>query len=152
MLDGIEDPFSFGGAIRTLYAAGVDGLVVRERNWTSAAATVARASAGASELIPTAVVDNPTTAAAFFHRRDLTIAVTSKRKGATPIYDANLTVPIFLLIGGEKRGIQRSFMTHADYLLEVPYGRSFEQSLGAAATAGIIGFEVMRQRQSGKRE
>ena len=50
MLDGIEDPFNFGAAIRALYAAGTDGLVVRPRNWMSAAGVVARSSAGASEL------------------------------------------------------------------------------------------------------
>jgi 23S rRNA (guanosine2251-2'-O)-methyltransferase len=53
MLDGIEDPFNFGQAIRALYAAGADGLVVRPRNWLSAAGIVARASAGTAELMPT---------------------------------------------------------------------------------------------------
>jgi hypothetical protein len=53
MLDGIEDPFNFGQAVRALYAAGVDGIVVR-RSWETAVATVARASGGAAELMPTA--------------------------------------------------------------------------------------------------
>ena len=52
MLDGVEDPFNFGHAVRALYAAGADGIVVRPRNWTSSAAIVARASAGASERMP----------------------------------------------------------------------------------------------------
>ena len=55
MLDGVEDPYNFGQAVRALHAAGAHGLVVRERNWTTAAATVARASAGASEFLPMAV-------------------------------------------------------------------------------------------------
>ena len=55
MLDGIEDPFNFGHALRALYALGAHGLVLRPRNWMNAAATVARASAGASELMPMAV-------------------------------------------------------------------------------------------------
>ena len=53
MLDGIEDPFNHGQAVRALFAAGVDGLVVR-RSWETALAVVTRASAGASELMPTA--------------------------------------------------------------------------------------------------
>lgn len=52
MLDGVEDPFNFGAAIRAVYAAGVDGLVVPPRNWPSAAGVVARSSSGTSELIP----------------------------------------------------------------------------------------------------
>lgn len=47
LLDGIEDPYNFGYALRSLYAAGVDGVLLPERNWMSAAGTVCRASAGA---------------------------------------------------------------------------------------------------------
>ena len=69
MLDGIEDPFNFGQAVRSLYAAGVDGLVLRPRNWLSAAGTVARSSAGASELIPTAIAASAEEAARFSSAR-----------------------------------------------------------------------------------
>ena len=51
MLEGIEDPYNFGYALRSLYAAGVDGIVVPKRNWMSAAGTVCRSSAGASERL-----------------------------------------------------------------------------------------------------
>ena len=51
LLEGIEDPFNFGCAVRSLYAAGATGLVLPERNWMSAAGTVIKASAGASERI-----------------------------------------------------------------------------------------------------
>ena len=53
VLDGIEDPYNFGYAVRSLYAAGVTGILLPQRNWTSAAGVVCRASAGASELIDT---------------------------------------------------------------------------------------------------
>ena len=52
MLEGIEDPYNFGYALRSLYAAGADGIILTERNWMTAAGIVCRASAGASELIP----------------------------------------------------------------------------------------------------
>jgi 23S rRNA (guanosine2251-2'-O)-methyltransferase len=145
MLDGIEDPFNFGQAVRALYAAGVSGLVVRPRNWMSAAAVVARASAGASELMPTALADDPQTAAAFFKQHDLLIAVTARDRRAISIYDTDLTRPMFLVIGGEKRGVSREFMAQADLLLKVPYRRKFPHSLGTAASAAVIAFEVMRQ-------
>ena len=63
------------------------------------------------------------------------------------IYEADLDIPLFLLIGGEKRGITRSFLEQADLRLQIPYGRQFNRSLGAAASAAILGFEIMRQRE-----
>lgn len=147
MLDGIEDPFNFGQAVRSLYAAGTDGIVVRPRNWTSAAGIVARSSAGASELIPMAVAESAEDAARFFTDKGLTIACTAKRK-AISLYEADLTGPLFILMGGEKRGITRSFIDTADIILQVPYGRNFDQSLGMGSAAAIIAFEVMRQRKT----
>ena len=146
MLDGIEDPFNFGYALRALYAAGVDGLVVRPRNWMSAAGTVARASAGASERIPTGVAESAEEAAAFFRQRGLTVACAAKDDRAVPLFDADLTGPLFLLVGGEKRGITRSFVDQADLLLTIPYGRDFRQSLGTTSAASVLGFEILRQR------
>ncbi|HEY7349450.1 MAG TPA: RNA methyltransferase [Ktedonobacterales bacterium] len=146
MVDGVEDPFNFGAAIRSLYAAGADGLVVRPRNWTSAG-IVARASAGASELIPTALARTPHEAAAFFRQRGLLIACATHHNNAASLYTADLSVPLFLLIGGEKRGITRSFVERADLHLSIPYTRTDAHSLGAAAATSIIAFEIMRQRR-----
>lgn len=147
MLDGVEDPYNYGFALRTLWAAGVHGLVVRSRNWSTAATTVARSSAGASELIPTAVVDTPDEAADFFRSQGCAIAVTAKEKESRSLYEADLTQPLFLLIGGERRGVKRSFLDKADLLLTIPYGRDFRQSLGTASAAGVVAFEAMRQRR-----
>ncbi len=148
MLDGIEDPFNFGQAVRALYAAGADGLVVRPRNWLSAAAVVARASAGASELMPMAVAETALAAAEFYRKQGVMVACTAVQNSQS-IYETRLTIPLFLLIGGEKRGITRSFLEQADLRLGIPYGRSFNRSLGAAASAAILGFEIMRQRSQG---
>lgn len=146
MLDGIEDPFNFGQAVRSLYAAGADGLVLRPRNWMSAAGTVARASAGASERIPTAIAESAEEAAAFFRARGLRVACTAKAD-ATPLYEADLTAPLFLVIGGEKRGITRSFLQQADLLLNIPYERQSALSLDVSSATTILAFEIMRQRR-----
>jgi len=145
MLDGIEDPFNFGQAVRSLYAAGVTGLVVRERNWFSAAGIVTRASAGAAELIPTAVAATPAEAAQAAWSQGLRVACAT-RESSVSIYEADLSGPLFVLIGGEKRGVTRSFAAEADLRLRIPYQRAFGRSLGAAAAAAIIAFEMLRQR------
>jgi 23S rRNA (guanosine2251-2'-O)-methyltransferase len=145
MIDGVEDPFNFGQSVRAIYAAGAHGLVVRPRNWMSAAATVARSSAGATERIPLAVAESAEAAAAFFRERGLTIACAVEER-SVPIHAADLRGPLFLLIGGEKRGITRSFVEQADLRLRIPYGRAFDQSLGTTSAAAILAYEVLRQR------
>lgn len=147
MLDGVEDPFNFGYAVRSLYAAGVDGMVVGPRDWDQATGTIVRASAGASERMPMARMESAEAAAAFFKSYALRIACTAKRDNAISLYDVDLTQPMFLLIGGEKRGITRAFIDQADTLIAIPYGRDFDQSLGTVGAASIIGFEAMRQRR-----
>jgi len=150
MLDGIEDPFNFGQSIRSLYAAGCHGVVVRPRNWAmadgEAPSIIARASAGTSEFLPMAVAETPEDAAAFFKDKGLVVAATADTREATPLYDVDLTQPLFLLIGGEKRGVKRSFLGEADLVVEVPYGRPFEHSLGTVAAVSVAGFELARQR------
>ena len=147
MLDGIEDPYNFGYAIRSLYAAGADGLAVRPREWGDSEATVVKASAGASEFLPIAHVEGAEAAADLFKERGLAVACTAKRD-ATPIYDVDLSGPLFLLVGGERRGITREFLGRADLLLEIPYRRRFSLSLGTVAAVSVLAFEVMRQRRS----
>lgn len=147
MIDGVEDPFNFGQAVRALYAAGCDGLVLRPRNWLSAAGVVARASAGASEWLPTAIAETVGAAAEHFRARGLRVAVADE-EDALPLYDVDLTGPLFLVIGGEKRGITRSFRQGADLRLAIPYGSAFAQSLGTAAATAVIAFEVLRQRRA----
>jgi len=147
MLDGIEDPYNFGYAIRSLYAAGADGVAIRPRDWGESEATVVKASAGASELLPIAHVKSAEAAADLFKERGLAVACTAKRD-ATPIYDADLSGPLFLLVGGERRGITREFLRRADLVLEIPYRRRFSLSLGTVAAVSVLAFEVMRQRRS----
>ncbi len=152
MIDGIEDPFNFGQAVRCLWAAGADGLVVRPRNWLSAAGVVARASAGASELIPTAIAETAEEAAQFFRQHGLTIACADEDARTTlSLYEADLAQPLFLLIGGEKRGITRSFVRQADLRLRIPYGRVHAHALGTASAAAIMSFEILRQRMQTRR-
>lgn len=149
MLDGIEDPFNFAYALRSLYAAGVHGVVLRPRNWTSATAIVGRASAGCAERMPMAIVDTAESAAEFYRTQSISIATTAKNENSVSLFDADLSQALFILIGGERRGVTRSFLDKADLILEIPYGRDLEESLGTVSATSIIAFEALRQRQAG---
>ncbi|MEM1212333.1 MAG: RNA methyltransferase [Planctomycetota bacterium] len=150
MLDGVEDPFNFGQALRSLWAAGCHGVVVRPRNWSApgsgAEAVVARASAGASEWMPMAVAESPEEAVGFFAERKVRCLAMTEAEDAVALDAADLTGPVFVVVGGEKRGIKRGVLEKVDGCVAVPYGRAFGASLGTVAAVSVMGFEVRRQR------
>ena len=145
MIEGIEDPYNFGYAIRTIYASGADGIVLSPRNWMSAAGVVCRSSAGASELIPVYGSD-PADAVKFFSSCGYKTAAAGIRDSVSA-YDADLTLPVFLIVGGEKRGISRSVLDLCDITVRLDYGREFKASLSAASAASILAYEVYRQNR-----
>ncbi|NND84334.1 MAG: RNA methyltransferase [Acidimicrobiia bacterium] len=142
-LDGIEDPFNFGQAIRTLFASGCTGILLAERNWMTATATVTRSSAGATELMPMAVqpVADAVDAA---EARGASVVATSDRS-EHDVHDVDLTGPLLVLFGGEKRGVTRSVLSRVE-AVRIPYGRRFPRSLGTVAATSVVAFEVLRQR------
>ncbi len=146
LLEGIEDPYNFGGALRSLYAAGVTGVLVPERNWCSAAGVVTKASAGASEFLPIAAVSNWDEALTKAKKQGIRV-LCAERKQAVSLYESNLTGPIMLVFGGEMRGISSKIMAHADQNLFLPYGSNFRNALSANSAAAVFAFEAYRQRK-----
>ena len=145
LLEGIEDPYNFGYALRSVYAAGADGAVLTPRNWMTAAGVVCRASAGASELLPLSAVE-PEEAVGIFRARGYRI-VCADLRDACDVYDAELRRPLLVIVGGERRGISRALLDTADLRVRLPYGREFGASLSAASAASVIAFEVLRQNR-----
>ena len=147
MLEGIEDPYNFGYALRSLYACGADGIVLSPRNWMSAAGVVCRSSAGASELLPVCLSE-PAEAARFFRDRAYKVLAAGIRDSVSS-FDCDMKKPLFLIVGGEKRGISASLLAEADAVVRIDYGRPFRGSLSAASAASMLGYEVMRQNRDG---
>lgn len=145
MIEGIEDPYNFGYAIRSIYAAGADGLIVSPRNWLSAAGVVCRSSAGASELIP-AYMSGAEGAIKKFKREGYKCFAAGIRDSVSA-YDADLSKPLFLTVGGEKRGISSKILAECDGIIRLDYGREFKASLSAASAASILAYEVFRQNK-----
>ena len=146
MLEGIEDPYNFGYCLRSLYAAGVDGILVGERNWFSAAGVVCRASAGASELFEIAAGD-PCAMIDAFRAHGYTVLAADKTEDAVPVYDTEISRPVLLVVGGEKRGITRAVLEKCDKVVCLDYGRRFGAALSAASAASILAFEIFRQNR-----
>ena len=149
-LEGIEDPYNFGNTIRSLYAAGVDGIVIPPRNWMTAAGVVAKSSAGTSERLPILVSDAEHVAE-IFHAAHYQVLCAGIRDSVS-VFDAELSYPILLVIGGEKRGISRNILNEADQILRIDYGREFRGSLSASASAAVLAFEIMQKNSTNQKQ
>jgi 23S rRNA (guanosine2251-2'-O)-methyltransferase len=150
-LQGIEDPYNFGYALRSLYAAGVDGIVLEKRNWMSAAGVVCRASAGASEMLPLAWGE-PEEIAKAFKEKGYSIVAADKTDDAVSVYDTEISFPVLLVVGGEKRGISAAFRAYCDKTVMLDYGREFRAALSAASASSIIAFEIFRKNRGKAKE
>lgn len=146
MIEGIEDPYNFGYVLRSLYAAGVNGVLLSPRNWMSAAGVVCRASAGASEQLPIYIAES-LDAADRFHRYGYRV-IASDLEHSTPMWETDLSLPLLLIVGGERRGISRALLNECDGIVRIDYGRDFEAALSAASAATLLAFEVLRQNHN----
>lgn len=141
-LDGIEDPYNFGYAIRSIYASGGDGIILSSRNWMGVAGVVARSSAGTSELIDMFVADADE-AISIFKANGYKVVCAGIRDSES-IFETDLSKPLFVILGGEKRGISRAVLDRADTVVRIDYGNEFNGSLSAAAATAIFAFEILR--------
>ncbi len=143
MIQGIEDPYNFGYALRSLYACGCSGVILPERNWMSAAGVVARSSAGASELF-NFFTSEAVEAGNFFKANNYKI-VCADENTDNILGKCELSLPLLLIVGGEKRGISSALMQIADTIVKIPYARHFHASLSAASATTIMAYEIARQ-------
>ncbi len=146
ILEGIEDPFNFAYALRTLYAAGCSGVLVSGRNWTMQDSLIAKSSAGASEYIR--LVDCSDLAETIKICKEKGCCVyCAMRKDAVEMYDVNYSSPFIMAIGGEKRGLSHDVLDHSDQNIMIPYANDFKNALNASSAVAAIAFEVVRQRR-----
>ena len=144
MIEGIEDPYNFGYALRSLYACGCDGIILTERNWMSAAGVVCRSSAGASELFAMYKASDAAEAVLEFKKRGYTVVCAHEDTNEI-LGKCELKKPILLIVGGEKRGISEKITELADIKVKIDYAREFSASLSAASATTMFGYEIMRQ-------
>lgn len=145
ILDGIEDPFNFAYALRSLYAAGVDGVILPERNFFSASDTVIRSSAGASELIKACCVPDLAEACKTLKCNGYQLCATAKTEKAKDLYSCKVSKPICVIFGGEKRGIKKEILDLCDFCIKIKYPRNCHYSLPACSAISIIAFECARK-------
>src|SRR6516225_1648425 len=147
VLDGVEDPHNLGAILRTADAAGADGVVIPERRAVGVTGTVAKASAGASEHLPVAKVTNISRAIEELKSKEMWVVGLDERGSQT--YDAvDYKMHCVVVLGGEGKGLHDRVRKHCDILVSIPMlGRV--PSLNVSVAAGVVLYEVVRQRRLG---
>ena len=145
LLDGIEDPHNLGAIIRTANLAGAHGVIIPKHRAVGLTATVARTSAGALNFTPVAKVTNLGAAMDELKKEGLWF-VCADMKGEV-MYRQNLTGPIGLVIGNEGEGVRRLVREKCDFTASIPMKGDFD-SLNASVAAGVLAYEIVRQRMS----
>lgn len=144
LLDGIEDPHNLGAIIRTAYQAGAHGVIIPKNRAVGLTATVARTSAGALNYLPVAKVTNMTKTIEALKKEGIWFACADM--DGDVMYDVNLTGPMGLVIGSEGEGVSRLVREKCDYLVSIPMEGKLD-SLNASVAAGVLAYEIVRQRR-----
>ena len=143
LLDGIEDPHNLGAIIRTANLAGAHGVIIPKRRAVGLTATVVKASAGAIHYTPVAKVTNLVNTMEELKQRGMWFACADM--DGEVMYRQNLTGSLGLVIGNEGHGVSRLVKEHCDYIASIPMKGDID-SLNASVAAGVLAFEVVRQR------
>lgn len=146
LLDGIEDPHNLGAIIRTANQAGAHGVIIPKNRAVGLTSVVARTSAGALNYTPVAKVTNLKTTIEELKKEGLWF-VCAAMDGEV-MYRQNLTGPIGLVIGNEGEGVSRLVREACDYTTAIPMKGDID-SLNASVAAGVLAFEIVRQRMKG---
>lgn len=145
LLDGIEDPHNLGAIIRTANLAGAHGVIIPKRRAVGLTSTVAKTSAGALNYTPVAKVTNLSATIEELKERGLWFVCADM--GGELMYRMNLRGPIGLVIGNEGEGVSRLVREKCDYIASIPMHGDID-SLNASVAAGVLAYEIVRQRMS----
>ena len=143
ILDEIEDPRNLGAIIRSAYAFGVHGIIIKDKNSVSVTATVINTSAGAVSHMKIAKVTNISKTIEYLKRENIWFYEADM--GGVSIYDTKFDGGICIVLGNEGRGVSRLVSEHCDFKIKIPMKKNFD-SLNVSVASGIILSEINRQR------
>lgn len=147
VLDGIEDPHNVGAILRTVDAAGADGVIRQSRHAAPLDGAAAKAAAGAASHVKIAEVVN--IARAIEELKEAGVWTIGLAGDSPNRYDRlDLTVPTAIVVGAEGTGLRRLVRERCDWLASIPM-RGHVQSLNVSVAAGVALFEAVRQRSRG---
>lgn len=144
ILDSIQDTHNVGAILRSADCSGVDGILITKHNSAPINETVVKTSAGASEHVKIAMVNNLAQTIDELKQKGFWI-VGSYLEGAKNYTKVDYKIPIALIVGNEEKGIRKLTADKCDHLVRIPM-RGKIQSLNVSVATGILLFEILRQR------
>lgn len=146
ILDEVTDPHNLGACMRTAYSAGVDAVIIPRDKSASLNSTVRKVASGAAELLPLVQVTN--LARTMEVLQDLGVwVVGSDSDGCEDMYQVDMKAPIALVMGSEGKGMRRLTREKCDFIVRIPMINELD-SLNISVAAGVLIYEVLRQRQN----
>ena len=145
ILDGIEDPQNLGSILRTAYASGIHGVIIRERRAAGLTATVAKASAGAVWYMPVASVSSIAGAIETLKKNNLWV-IGIDRSGEVEYSQMDFKSPTAIVIGSEGKGLSELVRKRCDFMAHIPM-RGEITSLNASVAAALVMYEAFEQRR-----
>ncbi len=147
-LDGIEDPFNLGYAIRTLYALGVKNVLLSKRDYSKMEGQLLKSSAGAYDMIRLQISEDPLHDIKEFKEQGYFIYGLYRGEKARDIFDATFENRVLFMLGGEKRGISSELLELCDEELYISYGSDFRNALNACGALDVVVTLLRKQRRS----
>ena len=144
LLDNVEDPHNLGAIIRTANLAGAHGVIIPKRRAVGLTSTVAKTSAGAINYTPVAKVTNIVRTIEELKEKGIWFVCADM--GGETMYDLDLTGPMGLVIGNEGEGVSRLVREACDFTASIPMKGDID-SLNASVAAGVLAYELVRQRR-----
>ena len=143
LLDNVEDTHNLGAIIRTANLAGAHGVIIPKRRAVGLTSTVAKTSAGAINYTPVAKVTNIVRTIEELKEKGIWFVCADM--GGETMYDLDLTGPMGLVIGNEGEGVSRLVREACDFTASIPMKGDID-SLNASVAAGVLAYEIVRQR------
>ena len=144
ILDRITDIRNFGAIVRTAECAGVNTILIPEKNSAAINADAIKTSAGALHRLNICRSWNINTSVQFIKESGIQI-IACTEKSKTSIYKANYKLPTAIIMGSEEDGISKNLLSTSDHLVKIPMSGKIK-SLNVSVASGIILFEAVKQR------
>jgi 23S rRNA (guanosine2251-2'-O)-methyltransferase len=148
VLDGVQDPHNLGACLRSADAAGVAAVIVPRDRAAGLTPVVRKVAAGAAETVPLVAVVNLARTLRALKERGVWLVGTDDAADQ-PLYQADLTGPLALVMGSEGEGMRRLTRECCDRLVSIPMAGAVE-SLNVSVATGVVLFEAVRQRSAKK--
>ena len=146
-LDGIEDPFNLGYAMRTLYAFGIKNVLLSPRDYSIMEAQLLKSSAGAYDMLNIKIANGALKQIQDYKNNGYYLYGLYRGDNSKDIFDVKFNQKALFMLGGEKRGISSELLNICNEYLYISYGSDFRNSLNACGALDVVATILYSQRK-----